>query len=56
VKLLVAVLPTSKDECMDRGWQTFLNVNNGQMIFKNQGDCVSFVATDGKNPPDYLHQ
>ena len=20
-------------------------------VFKNQGDCVSFVATNGKNPP-----
>jgi hypothetical protein len=20
-------------------------------VFKNQGDCVSFVATKGKNPP-----
>jgi hypothetical protein len=36
------VLPTSKDQCMDGGWQTF-------GVFKNQGDCVSFVATHGKN-------
>lgn len=37
-------LPTSKDQCKDGGWQTF-------GVFKNQGDCVSFVATGGKNPP-----
>ena len=37
-------LPTSKDECKKGGWQTF-------GVFKNQGDCVSFVATGRKNPP-----
>jgi hypothetical protein len=37
-------LPTSKEQCKKGGWQTF-------GIFKNQGDCVSFVATGGKNPP-----
>jgi hypothetical protein len=39
-----APLPASKDECKNGGWQTF-------GVFKNQGDCVSFVATKGKNPP-----
>jgi hypothetical protein len=34
---------TSKDQCQKSGWQSF--------GFKNQGDCVSFVATGGKNPP-----
>ena len=38
------LLPTSKDECKNGGWHTF-------GVFKNQGDCVSFVATGGKNPP-----
>jgi hypothetical protein len=38
------ILPTSKDQCKDGGWQSF-------GVFKNQGDCVSFVATHGKNPP-----
>jgi hypothetical protein len=38
--------PTSKDQCKNGGWQTFTNPS-----FKNQGDCVSFVATGGKNPP-----
>jgi hypothetical protein len=37
-------LPTSNDQCTNGGWQTF-------GVFKNQGDCVSFVATNGKNPP-----
>jgi hypothetical protein len=38
-------LPTSKAQCMNGGWQNF------GTTFKNQGDCVSFVATGGKNPP-----
>jgi hypothetical protein len=36
--------PTSKDQCKNGGWQTY-------GTFKNQGDCVSFVATKGKNQP-----
>jgi hypothetical protein len=38
--------PTTKDDCKNGGWQTF------DPPFKNQGDCVSFVATKGKNPPN----
>lgn len=37
--------PTSTDQCKNGGWQVF-------GIFKNQGDCVSYVATGGKNPPN----
>jgi hypothetical protein len=37
-------LPTTKDQCKNGGWR-----NYGE--FKNQGDCVSFVASKGKNPP-----
>jgi hypothetical protein len=37
-------LPTSKEQCMNDGWKNF-------PAFKNQGDCVSFVASGGKNPP-----
>jgi hypothetical protein len=37
-------LPTSKDQCKNGGWRTF-------GVFKNQGDCVSFVATGGNNAP-----
>jgi hypothetical protein len=43
-QLVVSCLPTTKEECESGGWRTF----DG---FKNQGDCVSFVATGGKNPP-----
>lgn len=38
-------LPTSKDQCKKGGWAGF-------GVFKNQGDCVSYVATGGTNPPD----
>ncbi len=37
-------LPTSKEQCKNGGWRDYPQ-------FKNQGDCVSFVATGGKNPP-----
>jgi hypothetical protein len=37
-------LPTSKEQCKRGGWRSF-------GVFENQGDCVSFVATGGKNPP-----
>jgi hypothetical protein len=37
-------LPTSKDQCKNGGWRNFPG-------FKNQGDCVSFVATGGRNQP-----
>ena len=36
--------PTTKEQCKNGGWRDF-------GVFKNQGDCVSFVATGGKNPP-----
>ena len=39
--------PTSKDDCKNGGWKNFTNP-----AFKNQGDCLSFVATGGKNPPN----
>jgi hypothetical protein len=38
-------LPTTKDQCKNGGWQDFTPP------FKNQRDCVSFVATGGKNKP-----
>lgn len=38
--------PATKDDCKNGGWQNF------NPPFKNQGDCVSFVATNGKNPPN----
>jgi hypothetical protein len=39
------LFPTSLDQCKNGGWK-----NHG--VFKNQGDCVSYVATGGKNPPN----
>ena len=36
-------MPTSKDQCKGDGWKSY------GTTFKNQGDCVSYVATHGKN-------
>ena len=41
--------PTSTDQCKDGGWQNYTDKNGTP--FKNQGDCVAYVATGGKNPP-----
>lgn len=40
-------LPLTKDDCKQDGWERF----DGTATFKNQGDCVSFVATGARNPP-----
>jgi hypothetical protein len=37
-------LPTTKDQCKKNGWRTY-------GVFKNQGNCISLVATGGENPP-----
>ncbi len=37
----------NKDECKNGGWMTLAD-DQGHS-FKNQGDCVSFVASQGKN-------
>ena len=34
-----------QEQCKHGGWKSF------GTLFKNQGDCMSFVATGGKNPP-----
>ena len=39
-----ALLPSAKEQCKDKGFQIF-------GVFENQGDCVSFVTTHGKNEP-----
>jgi hypothetical protein len=36
-------MPTTKEQCKNGGWQNY------GTTFKNQGDCVSFVASKGKN-------
>jgi hypothetical protein len=41
----VRLLPTTKEECKNGGWRSFGST------FKNQGDCISFVATNGRNQP-----
>jgi hypothetical protein len=38
------IFPVTKDECKNGDWERF-------GIFKNQGDCVSYVATGGGNQP-----
>lgn len=35
--------PTTKDQCKKDGWKVFNNP-----VFKNQGDCVSFVQSNAK--------
>jgi hypothetical protein len=42
---LVVALPPSKSQCKHGGWKSF----GGR--FRNQGDCVSFIATGGRNQP-----
>jgi hypothetical protein len=43
-QLVATCLPTTTEECKNGGWRDF-------GVFKNQGDCVSFVATGGRNSP-----
>jgi hypothetical protein len=38
------IAPTEKNQCKNGDWENYPQ-------FKNQGDCVSFVSTGGKNPP-----
>jgi len=39
--------PATKDECKDGGWQNLTDAQGNH--FANQGDCVSYGATQGKN-------
>jgi hypothetical protein len=36
--------PTTKEDCLKEGYRVY-------EVFKNQGDCVAFLSTDGKNEP-----
>jgi choice-of-anchor C domain-containing protein len=45
--VVTETVPT-KDDCKQGGWRTM--IDNAGNAFKNQGDCVSFFATKGKNP------
>ena len=38
--------PPGADQCKNGGWQNFEG-----LTFKNQGDCVSYVSTHGRNEP-----
>lgn len=40
----------NRDQCKNGGWRLFTDAS-GRTVFRNQGDCVSFVATGGRNPP-----
>jgi hypothetical protein len=40
-------VPTTANQCKGGGWQKL--TDTAGTPFKNQGDCVSFVATDGAN-------
>jgi hypothetical protein len=42
--IVTAALPGSTEQCKDGLWRDF-------GLFKNQGDCVSFMATGGRNAP-----
>ena len=44
----VLQVPTTTDQCKKGGWQYLVDANGTP--FKNQGDCVSYVATKGRNP------
>jgi hypothetical protein len=41
---VTAGMPTTKDQGKRGAWEDY-------PVFKDQGDCVSFVASGGKNPP-----
>jgi len=43
------VVATDKDQCKDNGWKNVTDPSG--KAFKNQGDCVSYFATKGKNQP-----
>ena len=55
--VITETVPT-KSDCKDGGWQAM--IDNAGNHFKNQGDCVSYFATGGKNlgalPPVDQHE
>lgn len=42
-------MPSNKDDCKKGGWEAY-------GVFKNQGDCVSYVASGNRNQPAYANQ
>ncbi len=45
--VVTETVPT-KDDCKNGGWRTMIDGAGNH--FKNQGDCVSYFATKGRNP------
>jgi choice-of-anchor C domain-containing protein len=45
--VVVSEFVPGKDDCKDGGWEAMIDTSGNS--FKNQGDCVSFFATKGKN-------
>jgi choice-of-anchor C domain-containing protein len=45
--VVTETVPT-KNDCKDGGWRTMIDGAGNH--FKNQGDCVSYFATKGRNP------
>lgn len=41
--------PMSKDQCKKGGFAAYGNPSAGIAMFKNQGDCVSYVASEGRS-------
>lgn len=39
----------TKDDCKKGGWQNFNGANGMPGPFRNQGDCVSYFSTGGRN-------
>ncbi len=40
-------VPTTKEQCMNNGWRTLVDRDGNS--FRNQGQCVAFVASGGKS-------
>jgi hypothetical protein len=41
-------VPATAGQCKNGGWQHYTDASGTP--FKNQGDCVSYVDTNGRNP------
>ena len=39
-------VPTNEQQCRDQGWRNYPHLG-----FKNQGDCISYIRTQGRNEP-----
>jgi choice-of-anchor C domain-containing protein len=41
-------IAATRGDCKNGGWREMVDADGNR--FKNQGDCVSYLATDGRNP------